>query len=260
MEIAFQSETLTAAVQAIRESFDAAREDQLQFADSLETVLDRLQTAHVRIGRWQDEAALEHQQACSEMARQQEQHQGEQQATVERYRREVETLRGECERLTSDLADRDEHLAELTNRVENAPEATADIQQKLEQARQHAARAMQTAQQHLEELQSVREENQALQSEIDVVRRRAIEATEQLEEQRQASVEDRVEWAMELKNIRQLIEDQGAASMVATAVTAPAQQDVANAAVADPMVGSVLAQFDKIRQQRAAARGAASRN
>jgi chromosome segregation ATPase len=189
---------------------------------------------------------------------------------------EVRRLREECEKLeTLRQKTEEELLAErqtsldLRAALESAHEGVAkELEERLKQINSELAQTRGNLDERLEAVRGLEQERTALETELEMVRSRAAELTETLDQERKQMAQDRAEWSSELKQLRRLLERQ---ARLATTPVPPGERQVQRAPDADvehtgngvqaprrsdPVVGSVLAQFDRIRQQRLAARAA----
>lgn len=188
---------------------------------------------------------------------------------------ETRRLREECEKLKQD---RQEALRELEAQARTAEELrtaleatqegiTEELEKRLASINDELAQTRAQADERNEALHGLEQERASLETELEMVRTRAAELTETLDKERRQMAEDRAEWSGELKQLRRLLERQArlAANPLANADAqhmhaAPDDEPVGNGSKTprrdDPVVGSVLAQFDRIRQQRLATRAA----
>ena len=119
------------------------------------------------------------------------------------------------------------------------------------------------------------QERRLLESELEAVRNRAVEMAEMLDQQKRQATEQQAQWADELKRMRRLMEEMS--GRMATAQPAPAverpmpmqqpaapqqpvtsQQPVAVAEPSDedPVLDSVMAQFEMLQRDLARRRAA----
>jgi chromosome segregation ATPase len=188
---------------------------------------------------------------------------------------ELRRLREECEKLTTQCNEAQQALEaervtsqDLRIALETAHEGiTGELEARLESINQELARTRGCLDQRNEAVHGLQQERTALETELEMVRARAAELTDALEKERKQMAEDRAEWSGELKQLRRLLERQArlsatplANSHVQTTPAAASETQVHGGSKSprrdDPVVGSVLAQFDRIRQQRIAARAA----
>lgn len=114
-------------------------------------------------------------------------------------------------------------------------------------------------------LSEAEEERRNLERELEAVRQRAAEMAETLVEQKRQMAEDRAQWNTELRQLRRLLERQAELlterTHVPAAPTAAARREPVGAAVAtaaaptrsggvDPVLGDVMAQFERLQQDR----------
>jgi chromosome segregation ATPase len=146
----------------------------------------------------------------------------------------------EFERLRAERADAQAELLDVLAQLE-------DAQRELREQQEY--------------IQGLEEERGALDSELDTVRGRAAELNDTLVQTKQQMAAERAEWSGELKQMRQVLErhshlapNQNGGTPVA--VGASAHRDTTPGGTAtkqknDPVLGSIVAQFERIRQERA---------
>ncbi len=227
--------------------------EQQQLAESVEQAVGQLDGLRTKLDGWQAEldrgfAELERQKASlSDQQAQGAEHDA-------KHRQQIDELRTQCDELHNALTSKEEEIESLRLAIESGGNGDgADLKD-----------ARQAAEEQNEQIHELERERVTLEAELEMVRTRAAELSDTLAQERRQMSEDRAEWANELKQLRRLMERQTAVS-VATAAAQPRQAPAekqpseqpaaaASASRLDPVVGSVLAQFDKIRQQRAAQR------
>ena len=100
----------------------------------------------------------------------------------------------------------------------------------------------------------------ALETELDAVRNRAAELSDALEDERQRASGDRKDWAGEMRQMRQLLQtlsERPAVTAPAAAAPAPAaEQPVEQQDAQDPVLDSVMAQFEILQKDLARRRKA----
>lgn len=166
---------------------------------------------------------------------------------------ELESFAGRCfhqlEQVREALSDRDRRLSAGQVSLDAACAQLHAERAALEQA--GATARDDAAQVRVAELL---EEREALESELELVRERAASLAAELAEQQERLADDRTNWATELKQLRQLIEQRtelrdnvrppALCREADPGPTAQAARDVAaEPAHADPVLESVLAQF-----------------
>jgi chromosome segregation protein len=180
----------------------------------------------------------------------------------ESLNRQIEELHQERTRLEGKLETARNEAATLASTVEelsgeNGDENTLDAA--LHDARANLECTMQVVRAKEEQITSLMQERDDLEGELDSVRSRAAELSDTLDQMKRESVEERAEWSAELKQMRRVLERQtdlltpgpsqrrpvAPPAVSASAAAAPAPS------AADPVLGTVVAQFDKIRQERA---------
>jgi len=166
---------------------------------------------------------------------------------------------------------------ESKNEMGREKRELAEVRLQIERQRYQIQSEQATAEQHSadeklgEELRRVQKqrdelvhEQQLLEAELDTVRNRAAEMAEQLTEQQNQLAAERAQWTEELKRMRHVIE-----TLVRQQVERAASQPTAPAAVrphdtsrgpqdppgaADPVLGSVVAQFEMLQKEVAGRR------
>ncbi|TWT38095.1 Chromosome partition protein Smc [Posidoniimonas corsicana] len=123
------------------------------------------------------------------------------------------------------LADEQEQLDEQRARLKELADANGQADQSADQLKSENARLSEEAE-------------QARQGQQDLQR--------QLEEARAELAREKQHWSGELERVAKLLEQQSAAPADAPAAAGPGP-----AVSGDPVLGSVVAQFSKLRQQRA---------
>jgi chromosome segregation ATPase len=110
------------------------------------------------------------------------------------------------------------------------------------------------------------QERATLEEELETVRSRCEELAEALAEQKRHNAEERAEWTAEFKQLRKILDkqSQGAAQRVEqgkAAVAAPARQAAAaERAAPDPVLGSVVSQFQLLQKDAARRRAQQAKN
>ena len=104
-----------------------------------------------------------------------------------------------------------------------------------------------------EQLEQMTKQKQEMQSELDTVRKRAVELGEKLRETERLAAEERVEWTAELRQMRKLLEQPAAAAPAQPQAPAPAATPMVNmpaaaATPADAVLTNVMAQFELVQQ------------
>ena len=167
----------------------------------------------------------------------------------ELLRRQIEELSADRLSLESEL---DAARQEITQLSGTAVEL-ASVRVELADARAKAGRlrdqlvAAATNEQLLRDtIHEAELERRSLESELDILRRRAAELADELGAQKRQSAQERTTWNGELKQWRLLFEKQ-AAVLAASHSQSPAiaaKRTARGAGQADPVLGSVLAQFE----------------
>lgn len=156
-------------------------------------------------------------------------------------RQELEKAAAQSTRMAAmavELADAKAEVAELKGRQNlGAAEVIADYERRL---------------------RDVEQERAALETELDHIRKRAAEANTALAEHRRREAEERAEWSGELKQLRRALEKQsmllveqhenGAIGSNATRKTVPFRGESTATTIADPVVDSVMEQFESLQR------------
>jgi hypothetical protein len=189
--------------------------------------------------------------------------QGELELELEERFRELELLHGELIELQRQVAQqRGELQACRAEALAGPPDADHDFSQLQGAFQTQLEEALQKVSQRDEQIDALRVERDELESELDVVRARAAELSDTLDQMKREAIEERAEWSAELKQMRRALERQSSVLMTSGAAvvssvtepTVPASHKPGGAnghAAPDPVLGSVVAQFEKIRRDRA---------
>jgi DNA repair exonuclease SbcCD ATPase subunit len=179
-------------------------------------------------------------------------------------RQQVDQQRQEIERLRADL-----EAAQLqTARLAASAMDLADARQEIMRLREELTHSQMAAHEELNaRITDLLRERTELELELEAVRNRAAELLEEGEEERRRMSEERAHWAGELRQLRRALEAQSQAlsekEAELRAVQAPAisalplaGQDAAAAAAVrkDPVLDAVMAQFQRLQQERIARR------
>lgn len=275
--------------QYLEDSFrelDSLRLELAKFHESMTLQSNELERGQVDLQEVQHQARTdaERAQAAQLTTLQQEYEaiQGELEAELEQLRRQrddqttdqeealrsqTEHLHEECRRLECDCqaakAEAEAVAAALEEQASSRP-AQAESEEELRDTCGRLAEAMQEINSKESQLAQLTQDRDELENELDSVRSRAAEVSDQLDQMKRESIEERAEWSAELKQMRRVLERQSdllttgptpraaaVAPVVAVAATANAFSTAAPAADTDPVLGTVMAQFDQIRKERA---------
>ena len=203
-----------------------------------------------------------------------------QQSELEQYLedsfRELDGVRRDLERMQHELHSQSEQFEQTRTEWEDTRE-NSEQQAYLEQTAKLAAlekdyESTQAELVRMREMQRVvpqnefhgqNQEREELEAELDAVRSRAAELSEALDQAKRESIEDRAAWSAELKQMRRVLErqtDLWTNNLHPPATSVPATNPASgplggNGGAAqnmeDAVLGSVMAQFDKIRRERA---------
>ena len=175
------------------------------------------------------------------------------QQQLARDRDELQTVREQFERDRS-VSDK--------NHAESSAATVAEL---------HAAREKITALTTLllsrtEELRTLDNRRAEVQTELELSRARERELKAAIDDQKRSTDDERTEWAEELKQLRDVLERQLEAPVVDEPVATTQRQAPTHAANTsngthseNPLLGSIVEQFGKLRQQRATERKAHTR-
>ncbi|OHB78924.1 MAG: hypothetical protein A2W31_10605 [Planctomycetes bacterium RBG_16_64_10] len=256
---------------------ESLRADLGQFHEEL-----RIQRSELERGRRDLEATAREleQQQSSQLAALQEKYEAAQ-AELDRLRqqpdesrlareavleRQIDQLQNECNRFESESEVARTRVAELTATIEDLSQADRDhntVDETLCDARQRLEIAAQEMSSKEAQISKLEQERDDLEAELDSVRSRAAELSDTLDQIKRESIEERAEWSAELKQMRRVLERQTdlltprpSSRLAVAAPTATMPMTTAGSAAsaqsaADPVLGTVMAQFEKIRQERA---------
>jgi chromosome segregation ATPase len=282
-----ERDQLEESIERSLENIQALQQRLCQWHTELRDSTDELENQRDRIAREAERATQQDQARAAEIARLERELVETRQAVTEhavtdeqieklnlQQKEEVRRLREECEKLeTLRLNTETELEAERRNSndlraaLESAHEGVAkELEQRLQKINEELAQTKGNLDERTVAIRNLEQERTALETELEMVRTRAAELTEALDQERKQMAQDRAEWSSELKQLRRLLERQ---ARLATNPVAPGERPVQRANEGDsepagngvqaprrndPVVGSVLAQFDRIRQQRLASR------
>jgi chromosome segregation ATPase len=214
-----------------------------------ESVQSELQAELEQLRRQRDDQTTDHE----ETLRSQTEHLHEE---CRRLERDCQTARAEAEAVAASLDDQG-----------NDRSAQSESEEKLRDTCARLAEAMQEINSKESQLAQLTQDRDELENELDSVRSRAAEVSDQLDQMKRESIEERAEWSAELKQMRRVLERQSdllttgptpraaavapVTAVTAVAATANAFSTAAPAVDTDPVLGTVMAQFDQIRKERA---------
>lgn len=154
---------------------------------------------------------------------------------------ELRTTRSQTERLagaTMELAEVRAALADAQTRLGGQPACTqSDVDDGVEQ-----------------QLETLERERETLEIELETVRNRAVELAEVAAEEKRRNAEERAEWSSELKQLRRALEQQSSLllryqdSVSEHEPAAAAIDERASRLASDPVLDSVMAQFEMLQQ------------
>jgi len=212
-----------------------------EFDSFFSSAFDRLEELALELVRRRRSWASERDHANGELDRQK--------AELDAARRKVEQDR---EQSQEELVRQKTELEESRRRMELRSEQTEAGRPATDQETEAQIRRLQ------EERDELVQQQRLLAAELDTVRSRAAEMAERLAHEESRTAAERARWGEELKRMRQVIESftrqqaeqpPSAIRPTASAETAPAarpQQDVP--LQADPVLGSVMAQFEMLQR------------
>jgi chromosome segregation ATPase len=253
------------------DSRDELKGEQARLAREAEEARRREQAQSAEINRLEQELAGAR-DALSRQTSTEEQFETlnqQQQDEMRRLREEYDKLKHLQNETLQELSAERQTSHDLRAALEAAHEGiTVELEARLKVINDELASTRGDLNQRNEVVHGLEQERTALETELELVRARAAELTDALDRERKQMAEDRAEWSSELKQLRRLLERQARLTANPSAIVdlhaAPAAEadDIRpiNGSKTprrdDPVVGSVLAQFDRIRQQRVAARAA----
>ena len=190
-------------------------------------------------------------------------------ATDEEAEQRLQQLAADRDQFERDLTGSQTRVAQLEKSLETlarAQDALATLDDTTSDAQNDATSpedlefAIQEVALHKQQVSQLQTERDALEQELDTVRVRACELSDTVNLTKRQMTEQQAQWATELKNMRQVLEQQ-AETINSGRPAAPVEHAAANATVptspnadigrtGDQVVGNVMAQFDKLRQQR----------
>ncbi len=267
----------------IRDLFDGVRSEHSKLNEYFDQTFDELETLRASLDEYQIDLKNQH----SDVERVREELDGVSRSEsdqLEAIKAELDTARTELEQLrqhnveelTADgevaryeieelCAERDSLRSELESvrgqidELEPAGEEPDQIRTALDEVQQEV-----TSQR--DQIAEFKQERDVLEKELESVRGRACELTDAMDRAKREMAEERAQWTVELNKMRQLLERQMElnTSLRPTAVGPTAVGAIADVPVdaieerlsdeAPPeaaVVGTVMAQFDNIRRQRA---------
>jgi len=250
-ELEREAERLAAQRQeseAVRVAFQTTQE---QFSTEQATAQQVLEAAQAQLQ--QDREAFAKQRETSD-----EEGAGEALVELEQSRRALSELK---EQLAEVTADRDRLASELDVVSTEAEHMTVTAQELTETRAELATMREQLTETSPEDgadsvvlrkqLQEMERECVGLENDLEQVRNRAAEFAEAAEKEKRMASQERHEWAGELKEMRRMLEQQNASSSQGPAATTSTSEHVAAAAaVSDPVLDSVLAQFEMLQKDR----------
>ncbi|MFV2067670.1 MAG: hypothetical protein ACC645_11895 [Pirellulales bacterium] len=172
----------------------------------------------------------------------------------------IEELSEERDRACADLERSETRSSELESKVELLLQQEGGegvVTAELDDARNRLEEVLQVSKDQKDQIERLGQERDELENELDTVRARAAELNDALAQIKRESVEERAEWSAELKQMRHVLERQ--AELLTSAPRQPAAARISasrshengSKKAHDPVLGSVMAQFEKIRQERA---------
>ena len=242
--------------QISEERIELARQRQM-FEEECEDQTDQQAHQTAQIGELESQLAVAHQQISELQANEVNL---DQMTNVQ-----VQRLQEERDQFSENLVASQDRVSQLENSLEVLARAqdvlealdgaTDDLQPSLTANEDIEAAIHELAlhEQHVAELQSERD---ALEKELDTVRVRACELNDTVDSTKRQMAEQQAQWARELNQMRQVLEEQ-AITITAGRASAPVAASAGDqVSPGDQVVGSVMAQFDILRQQRAQRRAA----
>lgn len=183
---------------------------------------------------------------------------------------QIEQLEQQRDKYAEELAQAKQRLAQLVKSWEvlarsqgaivESGDQSADAPDTLHDSYSATEESIEEIALHKQRVAELQKERDALEKELDSARLRANELNNTVDMTRRQMAEQQAQWSVELKQMRQVLQRQAelisagqtvspATAPTAVAVTAPTVSDDQRAN--EQVVGTVMAQFEKLRQQRA---------
>ncbi len=171
-------------------------------------------------------------------------------ANEDHLRRQIEELASDRHSLERELDEAREEITKLSStavELASVRVELADARAKASRLRDQLVAASGTEQEHRAMLADSEIERRRLESDLDSLRRRAAELSEDLTTHKRQAAQERSAWNAELKQWRLLFEKQAARFSVDHAAPAAAGGRAGHPAGSlDPVLGSVIAQFESL--------------
>ncbi len=267
-------------VQQERQSLEAARELHEQDLDTQQQEqAKRLQTVEAELAAARKEVSTANKSAVNitsaleaELAEAQQsfaESEAAAAATGEAVEQRLQELAADRDQFERDLTGSQTRVAQLEKSLETlarAQDALATLDDTTSDAQNNSTSpedlefAFQEVALHKQQVSQLQTERDSLEQELDTVRVRACQLSDTVNLTKRQMTEQQAQWATELTNMRQVLEQQ-AETINAGRAAAPVEHATSNASVpstpvadvgrtGDQVVGNVMAQFDKLRQQR----------
>ena len=222
----------------------------------------QLASSRAQIGRLADVTA-ELAEVRAELLRQPERVAGETKAAVAALEQELSSARAQIARSTEleqQRAALEQELGEARGQISRLADANAELAKvrgELAAARAElldqsgrSANASESDGAWRDQVRDLQHERAMLEAELETVRRRVVEMAETASSEKQRTAQERSEWSKEFKQLRKLLEVQtlSPAKTPAPAEAVPAAAAQVAAGGGDPMLESVMAQFDMLQK------------
>jgi chromosome segregation ATPase len=195
-----------------------------EFLDELCGLREHLQTQEAELNRWE-----------SRVTRELAERESQWDLRIRQLTQERTHLAAQAEQVRIELQEAREALERRPVIEQRSPEADPDLQTRFDE---------------------LLEERQVLESELEVVRKRAVELADTTANERRRMAEERAEWSGELRQLRRVLEQQaqvlgGRSEAPIVHRSEPAVVGAAQAvepAAKDPVLSTVMAQFQSLQR------------
>ena len=260
---------------AVRESFQAWNAQRESLDSQLNESLAALAAYQSHLDGWQERLAKDREELCA-MRESLEREQAEIRTSKDSVVCQQDELRKTREQIDRDRDElcvaREQIARERTTADQSHAESSATMGNELNAAREKITALTTLLLNRTEELRTLDNKRAEVQTELELSRARERELKAALDEHTRSIEHERSEWAEELKELREVLERQLDSPVVEEAAAAraterpaqaaepPANSQSARGASVVPsenaVLGSIVEQFGKLRQQRAVERQA----
>jgi chromosome segregation ATPase len=204
--------------QPIEESLEQWRAEQQELTAEYQESLDALDAYQKHLDTWQNQLAAEREELTNNRA----------------------TLVSEQEKLAHDRA----QLESDRQAAGNESEQVTKLREQLGEARDKVATLSADLLVKAEELRTLDNKRAELATQIEILRVREQNLSESLENEKKHLADQQAQWNVEMQQLRDVSDHQ----------PLPVQSEPKRERSNDPVVGSIVAQFNKLRQQQALGR------